>query len=421
MLHKEQLISGKEILSKRGSITVYALVFLTTMISLISFYISASKNELVKTGSYVLGDLWAESILGEYDTELYDKYGIFAYYGDEGLVGQKLQFLIDYTFKHKHYASCNVENVKIYDFSLAKTENLLKQIREIMTLETASGLIMGENDSALVRYDDGTGSSGSPRAIFNQSTLNSLPSAGRTNDGLLDRAGEFLKSFTSVRDIIKTGTDEYFINKYIQSKFRNTYYAKEGNYGFLFGEQEYIVAGKTSDEQNRKAVRNRIIAMREVMNVMYIESNPEMQEMILAAAAVITAGYAPEEAAAVITGAWALAESVNDYELLIRGKPVPVMKTEESWAVSLENVINNINDGCIDTGNRTGDDYNDYIVYMLCLLDDKTKLLRIMDLIQINMRYNYRSDFLIQEHYVGVNYQMNANGEVYEFEAEYQE
>ena len=203
--------------------------------------------------------------------------------------------------------------------------------------------------------------------------------------------------------------------------FRNTYYAKENIDTYLFSEQEYVIAGRYSDEQNRKAVRNRIIAIREVMNTLYIEQNVEMQELLLAAGAVITAGYAPEEAAAVLAGAWALAESVNDYELLIRGKPVPVMKTESSWAVSLDNVINNIDSGCIDTGNRDGDNYNDYIVYLLCLLDDQTKLLRIMDLIQINMRYTYRGDFLVSEHYVGVNYLMNANGEVYEFEAKYEE
>lgn len=401
--------------------TIYVLLFATALISLATFYIYAAENELVKAGAYALGDLWADSILGEYDTELYSKYGIFAYYGDEGLVGNKLQYLIDYTFKEKSYACCNVEDVSIYDYSLAKTDNLLEQIRVVSTLDTVIDATGMSSDDELVRYDDGSGNSASPRAITNQSTLNSLPSSGRTNDGLLDRAGEFLKSFSSVKDIVRAGTDEFLINKYIQSKFRNAYYAKEGSDGYFLAEQEYVVAGRNSDEQNRKAVRNRIVAMREVMNIMYIESNFEMKEMILAAAMVITGGYAPEEAAAAITAAWALAESVNDYELLIHGKPVPVMKTESSWAVSLENVIENIGSSMIDTGNRSGDTYNDYIVYMLCLLDDNTKLLRIMDLIQINMRYNYRDDFLISDHYVGVNYAMNANGERYEFEAKYQE
>ncbi len=406
--------------NKKGSMTVYVLLFATTLIILVSFYIVAAENEMVKASAYSLGDLWADSILGEYDSELYSKYGIFAYYGDESLVAAKVQFLVDYTFKHKNYASCNVEDVIIYDYTLAKTDNLLEQIREVSAIDSVSESV-STSETGLVRYDDGTGQSGEPRVISNQSTINSLPSTGRTNNGLLDRAGEFLKSLTSVKDIIRTGTDEFLINKYIQNYFRNSYYTKPNLDGFLYAEQEYIIAGRYSDEQNRKAVRNRIIAMREVMNTLYLESDAEKQELILAAATVITGGTAPEEAALAISAAWALAESVNDYELLIRGKPVPVMKTKESWAVSIENVIDNIGSGCIDTGNQSGDDYNDYIVYMLCLMDDNTKLLRIMDLIQINMRLRYRDDFLISDHYVGVGYALNANGEVYEFNAKYKE
>ena len=405
--------------SKRGSMTVYVMLFATTLISLISFYIYAAENELVKTAAYTLGDLWGESILGEYDSKLYSQYGIFGFYGNEGLVGDKLQFYADYTFGDKNYASCNVEHVSLYDYSLAKTDNLLEQIRTISTLDTVKDIVSINEKKELVRYDDGSGEGGTPRVITNESTLNSLPSRGRTNDGLLDKAGEFLKSFTSVMDIVKTGTDEYLINKYILNYFRNVYYTNDKNDGFLFGEQEYIIAGKYSDEQNRKSIRNRIIAMREVMNTLYIERNPEMREMILTAATAITVGYAPEEAAAAITAAWALAESVNDYELLIRGKPVPVMKNEDSWAVSLENVINNIGNEVIDTGNISGDDYNNYILYMLCLLDDNTKLLRIMDLIQINMRFNYRDDFLIEDHYVGLAFSLRANGDSYDFTEEY--
>lgn len=410
--------SQRKILNKKGSMTIYVLLFATSLISLVTLFIGAAKSELVKSGAYELGNLWADSVLAEYDIPLYQEYGLFGYYGNEALVEDKLKFYCDYTFGDKGYARCNVEDVNIYDYSLAKPDNILEQIRIAAGEELVSELVAAK-DKTPIRYDDGSGKSGTPRVISNQSTLRSLPSYGRTDTGLLDRAQELIKSFTSIKDIVKKGTDEYLINQYIQKKFRNTYYLAEDHKGYFFSEQEYIISGKASDEQNRKSIRNRIIAMREVMNGLYIESNYEMKEKILAAATVLSAGYAPEEVALVIAGAWALAESVNDYELLIRGKPVPVLKTEESWAVSLDNVINNKESGCIDTGNTEGDDYNDYIVYLLCLLDDNTKLLRIMDLIQINMRYNYRSDFLLSEHYSGLEYSLKANGELYEFKEKY--
>ena len=411
-----------ELRNKSGSVTVFVLMIATSLIWLITFFISLSETEMVRAGSYELGYLWCDSILGEYDIPLYERYGLMAFYGDEGLVGNKLQYYMDYTFGHKGYANTAVDNVFLYDYSLAKTDNLLEQIRkesQYSLIEEAKDNFIGEKGGLLIRYDDGSGNESEPRVISNEATIRSLPSYGRTNDGLLDKAGEFIKSFTSIKDIVKTGTDEFLVNKYIQKKFRNTYYVGENNDGFFYSEQEYIISGKNSDEQNRKSVRNRIIAMREVMNALYIENTPALKEAILAAGATVTLGYAPEEAAATITAAWALAESINDYELLIRGRPVPVMKDENTWAVSLDNVIDNIRTGVIDTGNNEGDTYNDYIVYLLCLMDDNTKLLRILDLIQINMKYNYREDFLIEEHYVGLQYRMKVNGETYDFQSEY--
>ena len=406
-------------LNKKGSMTVYTLIFATTLISLITAFISSAENKLVKESANSLGSLWATSILAEYDRELYDRYGILAYYGDENIVENKLQTYVDYTYKDKRYAHCSVSSVDIFEYSLFKTENLVEQIKLVCLLEKLTGKDGRAAGGSYVRYDNGSGSAGTGRVITNQRLLNSLPSRGRTNDGLLDRAGDFLKSLTSVKDIISEGSEDYLVNNYILNKFRNVYCPVPGNPYYLYGEQEYIVCGNNSDESNRRSVRNRIIAMREVMNLVYLEENEEAQALALAAGELITAGYAGPEAAKVIIGSWALAESVNDYELLIKGYPVPVLKDEASWAMDLESVLSDTEPGCVYTGNQRGDYYSDYIEYMLYLMDDNTRLLRIMDLIQINMRDSYRSDFLISEHFVGVDYELTANGEKYAFTDKY--
>lgn len=406
--------------NKKGMMTIYVLVFTTTMISLITAFISAAESRLVKESANMLGHLWATSILAEYDKELYSQYGIFAYYGDEGLVGDKLQTYVDYTYDEKRYANCKVTSVNIFDYSLIKTDNMRDQIMLVSLLEKLTGNEVDSRNIPYVRYDDGSGVSGSPAIITNERLINSLPSKGRVSDGLLDRAGDFLKSLTSVKDIVREGTEDYLVNNYILNKFRNVYCPIPGRSAYLYGEQEYIIAGRHSDESNRKAIRNRIIAMREIMNLVYLENNEAAQAAALAAGEALTAGMAGPEAAEAIIAAWALAESVNDYELLIKGKPVPVFKDESSWAIDIESILANEESGCVYTGNAVGDYYSDYIKYMLYLMDDDTRILRIMDLIQINMRNSYRSDFLISEHFVGVEYEMQANGEKYFFEDKYQ-
>ena len=94
--------------NKKGSMTIYVLVFATTLIGMATSFIGAAENILVRTGAYALGDLWGTSITAEYDLELFDRYGIMAYAGDEGTVERKIQELCDYTFSEKRYASCNI-------------------------------------------------------------------------------------------------------------------------------------------------------------------------------------------------------------------------------------------------------------------------------------------------------------------------
>ena len=406
--------------NKRGSVTVFALIIIVSIITMIMFFIMSAQNMVVKSTAHGLGNLWATSILGEYDSKLYERYGIFGYYGDEYIVEKKLQFYSDYTFKDKSYASCRINEVKLYPYTLVDTDNLMKQIRVICAMDLIEDIVLGENKTRESGTYDEYETSG-PGVLYNASAINSLPSYGRTSNSLLDRSKELIKSFTSVRDIVQKGTDSYLVNRYIDSKFRTLFSEEASNDNFFTGEQEYIACGLYSDEENRKSVRNRIIAMREVMNLAYIENDPEMSTAIRAAAATLTLGAGEEVGAQIIMAAWAFAESVNDYRLLTQGKQVPLSKTNSSWATDLESVIRNTNVGCIDTGNREGDYYNDYIMYLLFLVDKDTRLLRIMDLIQLNLIYTYRSDFLLKDHYAGVKYSINANGEIYEFEEKYQE
>ena len=114
---------------KRGSVTVYAMYFGVSLILLVTALINGAQTILVRNGANALGDLWASSILGEYDKELYRRYGILAYYGDEGTVKNKLEFYADYTFGDKRYASCHVTGVELYDYSLITPENVMKQIK----------------------------------------------------------------------------------------------------------------------------------------------------------------------------------------------------------------------------------------------------------------------------------------------------
>ena len=46
-------------------------------------------------------------------------------------------------------------------------------------------------------------------------------------------------------------------------------------------------------------------------------------------------------------------------------------------------------------------------------------MLRMMDLIQINLKYLYLDNFLLKDYYTGLKYEMNVNNKKYEFEEAY--
>ena len=66
-----------------------------------------------------------------------------------------------------------------------------------------------------------------------------------------------------------------------------------------------------------------------------------------------------------------------------------------------------------------GLNYDEYLMIMIASLNDNIRLLRIMDLIQINMKYRYYADFNMMEYYTGVRFTIEANSKSHEFEDAY--
>lgn len=154
--------------------------------------------------------------------------------------------------------------------------------------------------------------------------------------------------------------------------------------------------------------------MREGPNALYLNRDPVKSGEAMAAAQLLTPGPAAVVTKQALIMAWALAESINDYKLLINGHKVPLNKTEATWAVDLESVINNREEGCIYTGVDVGETYQDYLSLLACTMDGRLRILRILDLIQINMRRYYYEDFLLREYNGGVRFVLTVNGEPYE-------
>ncbi len=387
--------------NKKGSVTVFICVFFVTLVSTILIFIDVSVKTAVGSSSEALCGLWSESVLAEYDLNLQKRYQVFGFYGYPGEVKDKLEFYAGQSFDNKKYISYQVKSCSLYDYSLISPDVMKEQ------LAAAGKFVFTEKftepDKTVVPIEGFVQRGGD---LFED-----LPSEGSDRSYCLSQITDFLKSGASAADSVVQAGKSYLVNKYIFAYFKDA--ADSHDLGDTWFEQEieYLICGRKSDASNRSALRNRIIAVREAVNFVYLNRDPKKSAQAMAAAQLLTPGPAAAATQKALLAAWALAESINDYRLLTAGHKVADMKSEDTWAVDLDSVLaDRSGNGYIYTGTEIGRDYEDYLKLFLYTMDERVKILRIMDLIQINMRYLYYDTFLLREYNGGVQFVMEVNG-----------
>ena len=401
--------------NKKGSVTIFLTMFFTGLIILILVFVGAARERALGSATENIGNLCAHSVLAEYDRDLFNRYGLLGFYGDSGFTEDRIKFYSEHAALGKNYVKGRVQDVHLQDYNLSNENVFLNQIRKTGKFLEAgkmkSFVFRNKNDDDYIdpelryrEFSDGKDFG----EINNQAIIGSLPSKGSDYSFSLVAWGKKFKDMNSFKDLAKKGSDEFFMNKYIDGYFR--YFIDDKKIGdtFFKGEIEYIIFGGMSDYKNRRRTKAAIVGVREAVNYAWLNQNPEKKAAVEAVVHTISPGNIPLEQS--ILASWALAESENDYRLLIHGKPVPIKKTEETWAVDLQSVMENRAYNMIDTGNEEGYRYEDYIKVFLYLTDSRKKLLRIMDLIQINMKYLYNGDFLLQDYNEGLEFNLKVNG-----------
>lgn len=393
-------------MNKKGSVTVFICIFFVTLVFMILTFADASRKSALKSSVEALSGLWADSILAEYDLNLQKRYNLFGFYGYPSDVKRKIEFYAGDSFDSKKYITYQLTSCSLYDYALANVETAEKQMAAAGKLAFTRNFIEPESQIQPVCGYQGT--------VSFEKLFTDLPSAGASDSSVAARAAALLSGKNSIGEVLqKTGTG-WLVNQYLMAYFKDASEDKGLGPTWFENEVEYVICGKKSDKANADGIRNRIITVREGLNAFYLNKDPVKSAEAMAAAQILTPGPGALATKQALIIAWALAESVNDYKLLINGHKVPVMKTEASWAVDLDSVINNTEEGCIFTGVDTGETYQDYLHLFANIMDRNLRVLRMLDLIQINMRKYYYEDFLIREYNGGVRFVLTINGEAHE-------
>lgn len=229
-----------------------------------------------------------------------------------------------------------------------------------------------------------------------------LPSvqAGCSGNSVFSGILSSLTKFTEFTDLGNLKS-EIYTDEYILAFF-NEHTDEPRADSFFRNETEYILYGSDSDQENYKKAKRAIRTVRTALNMSYIYSNPEMVRETLALAESLTPGPFVPLTQLLIIAAWSSLESYNDMKNLEVGNRIPLIKSESSWKMTLSSVASgSFSEGMIENDSETGLKYESYLKLLLLTEDSETKLLRMMDLIQINLKGSDRKDFVLSNLFCG--------------------
>lgn len=177
----------------------------------------------------------------------------------------------------------------------------------------------------------------------------------------------------------------------------NSFRNPSGNSALTY-QIEYILEGKNSDRKNLKWVLLKLLGMREGYNIAALYRDSTLSDRLDTAAYFISLIFKVPKLKkvfkAVLAGLWAFVESAVDLKALLQGKKVPVLKSYDTWQLSIDNLSANIGnlDG-ITKDTEGGFTYEQYLCYLMLLTSEEKLILRAMDMAESELRGMGRESF----------------------------
>ncbi len=181
------------------------------------------------------------------------------------------------------------------------------------------------------------------------------------------------------------------------------------------GEVEYLIFGHLSDASNLKAMKTSMMVAREVVNIIHLTTSPEKMSQVSHA----TMAFPPPwniVTKALLIAVWSGAESYVDVQKLVKGEAVPIIKTNDTWQLSIDALLSgqwleqsteSKKEGLLD--NRMY--YGDYLRVFLYAQPSELVLRRTMDIVDANLRLSTQGAFTLENFSTGHTINIKREGE----------
>ena len=195
--------------------------------------------------------------------------------------------------------------------------------------------------------------------------------------------------------------DQFLVTEYVLGMFQNFREAAAAQKGdksvnlrgdektsrFFNNEVEYLLIGKSNEYKNVNGTKNYILALRCVLNMVHLladsEKRAEIELMAGAIGGILLPGIGNGIFFGIILTIWSYGEAIVDYQVLVEGGEIPVLKSRESWRTDLASLLSlDVPDAQEKPGE--GMDYEQYLRLMLYTVDQEKLLTRVQNLLYLN-------------------------------------
>ena len=164
-------------------------------------------------------------------------------------------------------------------------------------------------------------------------------------------------------------------------------------------ELEYVLYGSDSDYDSLSQAISDLVALRSGLNLLHILSDSEKRAQAQNLAFMISGALGFTPIVGIMTffimSVWALGQALCDVKALLAGKKVSFMHTRESFALSLDGLLDMASGKVVENkDDDKGFSYLDYMKLFLVMKQGSEQDYRCMDMIQLALSKG-QSDFLI--------------------------
>ncbi|MEA4987546.1 MAG: DUF5702 domain-containing protein [Anaerovorax sp.] len=308
---------------------------------------------------------------------------VYYYYGDGVLFGESGKNIIQQIESIREeitfFLSISVDNLNDVFLKLKEEEGKTKRCNLNRQIQSYSNLKKDDKEKET-------------KCLKNEAVIFYLPSQ-QMEQGSWSFCG--LQSITDQADFLSEARNQFLLNQYIFHMFSTQMTKNCKKETFFQNEVEYLLFGEFQDAKNKRKAEQCIFGVRAAANLVYLYSNTQKQRELAAAAASITPGPEAVITQCVLATLWSCAEARNDLNILLEAGSIPFFKSDNSWALTLDSVLSGRNNKTVDKKAPNGLNYNQYLSLFLYCSRKEPILIRMMDLIQINLQGRYDREFLI--------------------------